>query len=97
MPPADLKLSVFCINGLGEREIWEIGNEHITSITSGNIYARGDIEGQNISSNALSIDKDNIPLRHANITGWPSQKEEQKAIALELARNSDLIIKPSSV
>ncbi|MCD6177557.1 MAG: hypothetical protein J7K29_06945 [Candidatus Cloacimonetes bacterium] len=94
MPNRNQKLSVFCIDELVEEEIWEIGYNNISIPTSKEIYARANIEAEDILTTILEIDNNNTPLRHADIIGWPSEKEDQKGIALELSRKSALVIKP---
>jgi len=94
MPNRNQKLSVFCIDELVEEEIWEIGYNNISIPTSKEIYARANIEAEDILTTILEIDNNNTPLRHVDIIGWPSEKEDQKGIALELSRKSALVIKP---
>ena len=97
MPIRNQKLSVFCIDELVEEEIWEIGYNNISIPTSKEIYARANIEAEDILTTILEIDNNNTPLRHTDIIGWPSEKEDQKGIALELSRKSALVIKPPLV
>jgi len=92
MPPPDLKLSVFRIDGISESEIWEIGLKEVIESMSEprSMHGRADIEAVNILKNNLQIDPDNTPPRHANIIGWPELKEEQKSIAQEIAAKASL-------
>lgn len=41
----------------------------------------------------LDIVPNEPPRRHANITGWPEAKSEQKLIALKLAESAHLVLK----
>lgn len=92
MPPPNFKLSVFRIDNLPEPEIWKIGLKRVVSKMpqARNLYGRADNQALNILENNLQIDPDNKPRRHANITGWPELKEEQKSIAQELAAKASL-------
>jgi hypothetical protein len=94
MPPVDLHLSVFRTKGLDEKAIWDIAeNEIIKKATSPcTLYGRADILSMKVKSTGLEIDPDNIPPRHANIIGWPSEKDKQKLFAIELAREASLIL-----
>ena len=49
------------------------------------LYGRADVMNQNIESIGLVVVPDNIPERHANIVGWPSEKDKQISLAQELA------------
>ena len=37
---------------------------------------------------ALGIDADDVPLRHANVVGWPQDRARQNALAQGLAQNA---------
>jgi hypothetical protein len=95
MPPADLQLSVFRTQGLDEKTIWEIAeNEIIKKSSSPNkLYGRAEILSLAVKSTGLEIDPDNTPPRHANIKGWPQEKDKQKLIAIILASEASLILK----
>ena len=92
MPPPNRKTSVFQINGLTESEIWDIGEE-VVRPNGKTLYGRGDILAVQIEKTKLRIDYDNTPPRHANIIGWPEDKDEQKSLAQELAAEAKLKIK----
>ena len=90
MPPADLRLSVFRVEGLDNNKIWQIGEKKVVSQSGKTLYGRAEIRAQLVEKTGLSIDPDNNPPRHANIIGWPLEKNEQKLIALELAKEATL-------
>jgi hypothetical protein len=93
MPPQDLQLSVSRIYGLSIKDIWKIGTKVIKkSRQKLTLYGRADIKVLTVTTNGLSIDPDNKPRRHANVIGWPPEKEEQKSIALELANKATLVL-----
>ena len=91
MPPHDLKLSVFRIHGLAIEDIWKIGKKAIRK-SKRTLRGRADIRTLAVTTSGLSIDPDNKPRRHANVIGWPPEKEEQKSIALELANRATLVL-----
>lgn len=94
MPPPDLKLSVFRIDGLYVREIWDLGNSVISQIDQKRrFYGIADIKVAIFERESLAIDPDNIPERHANIIGWPEDQEKQLSIAQILAAEAILLLK----
>lgn len=86
-------VSVFRLKGLSEQEIWKIGHE-IADPLGKTLYGRGDVEAQAVASAELTIDPDNVPERHANIVGWPDEKQKQKLRAMELAKVAALQLHP---
>lgn len=94
MPPPDLHLSVFRIDGLQLEEIWEIGQREVIDAMSQSRELKGiaDVKALKVQENDLEIEPDNIPSRHANIIGWPEEKEKQKIIAQELAAEAKLVL-----
>ena len=90
MPAPNGETSVFRISNLLDNEIWGIGDHEVAQKRSQPLLGRADILAFHILSNKLKIVPDNTPLRHANITGWPIEKSEQKLVAMELAENAQL-------
>lgn len=90
--PKELDLSVYRTDNLSNLEIWEIARKRIISKMSvpRSLYGRADLQAGNLNNTDLKIDPDNKPKRHANIINWPSLKEDQKIIALELAEKASL-------
>jgi len=88
-PKEDGRLSVYRILGLGENEIWEIG-EHLRPRA---LLARADIKATSVSETGLTIDGDDIPFRHAHIVGWPQEDSAKKLKALELAEKARLSVR----
>jgi hypothetical protein len=74
---------------LSAEQIWILGQKYVSPI----IYGRAELTHSAVSEIGLRIELDNKPLRHANITGWPVQKSEQKLYALKLAEKSCLLLK----
>ena len=91
--PRDLKLSVFLTDGLAGDQIWILGEKYITP----SIYGRAEIAHVAVSGIGLKVEPDNKPQRHANITGWPAQKSEQKLYALKLAEKSSLLLRSKQI
>lgn len=76
--------SVFRISGISDNEVWNIGEREVGMKRNKPILGRADITAS-IISNHLEIIPSEPPERHADITGWPEEKDKQKDIALELA------------
>ncbi len=80
-------LSVTRHGELAERELWDIGKAIADFRPSATLYGRADIDVAEIrkhSLNVLAAPVKNNP-NHANITGWPSEKPIQKALAQRIA------------
>lgn len=95
MPARDLRLSIFRIDGLTLEELWEIGQREVINAMpiKKQLYGVADIKAREIQEVELEVECDNRPPRHANIIGWPTEKDKQKIIALELAAESNLILR----
>ena len=95
MPTRDLILSVFRIDGLKLKEIWEIGQREVIDAMhqSKVLYGVANIKVYKAQEKDLIVDPDNKPLRHANILGWPEEKGRQHSIAQELAAEARLVPK----
>ena len=92
-PPPNLRLSVFRIDGLILKEVWEIGQvDVINAMTPPRQNLRGfaDIKASAVYEKNLDVDPDNNPPRHADIAGWPQEKSERMLIAQELAARATL-------
>lgn len=92
IPPPEKRLSVFRISDLTEDEIFTIG-DNIGILRSKSCVGRADIRATAVVESALSIDADDIPLRHANIVGWPEEGSAIKLKAIELAEKAQLYLK----
>ena len=79
-----LSISVFRIFKLPINQIWKIGTD-VGKQSGRTLYGRGDVKAFVVTENKLQIKPDDNPPKHANILGWPTEKHEQKLIALELA------------
>ena len=84
-----LETSVFLISNLSESQVWRIGEIHVAKKTR-TIHGRADLPASAVEKAMLTLVLNNIPPRHANILGWPREKDSQKELALELAENSEL-------
>lgn len=95
IPPRNLALSIYRVDGLTSDQIWAIGEEYVVPKRGLPILARADLNVEDIkSSSQVSINPKPTPHpRHADIIGWPSEKSEQKLIASELALASELKVK----
>jgi len=84
-----------------EAEIWEVGVDVASARNGCTLYGRADIKAIECKIHSLQVtakpllDNPYNP-NHADIEGWPSGKQDQKAIALKLAASAGTIIFPPS-
>ena len=86
-PESPLELSVTRHLNLSENDIWNIGKEIATG-QSRNLHGRADVEASHVTAQSLNVVPQpvlNNP-NHANIVGWPPEKDARKMRALEIAR-----------
>jgi hypothetical protein len=83
--PADHKTSVFRVQGFIESEIWSLGDEHILNPSGSELRARAELLVAQILGVDLQVEPQEPPQRHANIGGWPAEKDEWMLKAQELA------------
>ena len=90
-----LELSVFRVDGLSEEEIWSHARKY--ALPPGrNIHGRADVTSEAITATGpLRVDCDDSPPRHANVVGWPKEKDEQLALAQDLASEARSIRPPA--
>ncbi|KHE90566.1 MAG: hypothetical protein K8F52_02660 [Candidatus Scalindua rubra] len=85
MPNKNDEVSVFRISGITDNEVWDIGDREVATKQGKPIFGRADIIASIVISKELKIIPTEPPEKHADITGWPVGRSEQKQIALELA------------
>jgi hypothetical protein len=87
LPPPSLRLSVFIIDALEHQEVVDLG----CAVTERELRAYAKLsDPTTATAQGLSIERDDTPFRHAEIAGWPGEKERQKEIAQELASAATL-------
>jgi hypothetical protein len=82
-------LSVTRHRNLSELKLWQIG-QGVAGMRSATLRGRADITAAKVRLQPLEVNPDPIAgnPNHANITGWCEDKQSQKEIALELAKDS---------
>lgn len=92
--PKNPQLSVFKTNELSNEEIWAIGVEFVANPRRKTLYARADFPESLVDEVGLSLSPDPTPHPlHANLVGWPEEKNEKMAIAKDLANASSLVVR----
>ena len=89
LPEPNGETSVYLIKNLSEVEIWEHGAKYVEA-KGRTVRGRAELNAGVIEEATLRLLADDPPPRHAKIVGWPPEKDEQKAVALELAQSSVL-------
>lgn len=92
--PADHRTSVFRIEKLSEAQVWKLGEVHVAIPRNRELLARAELKARDITSVGLSLQANEPPPRHANITGWPVAKHEWMSLAQELAARATLKVRP---
>ena len=88
--------SVYRTQGVGEGEIWELGDRYVTLLHPKHwpVLGRADVTAKDVSDADLTIVPHPDPHpRHADIEGWPSQDEEIEMKVTYLARKALLVIR----
>lgn len=82
------------IDELSQTEIWRIGDV-VGEQRDKQAVARADLKKSSVLAIGLSVEMaPGVHPHHADVGGWPPEKERQKAIALELRAKSQLLLRP---
>lgn len=94
-PPPDLRLSVFRIESLAFKAIWDIGIKNVINKLPQprTLYGMARITCSQVRDVFLDVVPDDPPSLHACIVGWPQDKSERMQLAQELAAKAVLILK----
>ncbi|MEC4805927.1 MAG: hypothetical protein SAJ12_12780 [Jaaginema sp. PMC 1079.18] len=86
MPHPHQDLSVTRHRDATKDEIWQIGQD-VANQTGKRLYGRFDIQAKDCQFESLTVEAKPVVNNpnHADITGWPLSKPEQKAIAQKIA------------
>ena len=97
MPHPYQELSVTRHRDATEAEIWQVGQD-VAEHRQRTLYGRADIRALDCNIDSLKVVAKPLSNNsiHADIEGWPSQKQDQKAIALKLADSANKLIHPPS-
>jgi hypothetical protein len=81
-----------------EDDIWIIGRS-VASGVSRNLHGIADIKTNCVINQRLNVVPQPVPdnPNHANIVGWPLEKNERKMKALELAKAARFVPNPEAV
>ena len=88
----DNSTSVFRIIGLTEEQIWYLGHHFVAQNRTSSLRARADVSVSVINNLQLRLVPDEPPPRHANITGWPEEKDRRMSLAQLLAAEATLVL-----
>ncbi len=89
------ELSVTRDRDATEEEIWQAGI-NVATEQQHTLYGRSDILARDCLIDSLRVTARPFPdnPNHADIEGWPTTKDDQKAIALKLAASATKVIPP---
>lgn len=87
------ELSVTRHRDATEAQVWQIGRD-VAEALKRTLYGRGDLRASDYTNHALRVEA--TPYsgnpNHADVMGWPPQKQDQKAIAIKLAAAAGKLI-----
>ena len=85
-PNQQLELSVFRVHELGDAEVRGLGIGVVQRRRDANrLYGWAEFDEALVQSVSLTLHDDDDPPRHANIIGWPTDRDERKLVESELA------------
>ena len=85
-PNRHLELSVFRVHELGDTEVRELGVDVVHRRPDANrLYGWAEFDEALVHSVSLTLHDDDDPPRHANVVGWPTDRDERKLVESELA------------
>jgi hypothetical protein len=94
------ELSVMRHRDATAEELWQVGRD-VAALRQQALYGRSDVRALDCAIGPLSVVPDPIlppdePYNpnHANITGFPAAKEDQKALAIKIAHRASKRIAP---
>ena len=91
LPNRDGETSVYRISECSEQDIWVTGLHDVAAARGKVLIGRGDLHASSVYDKALNIRPDtNLVSNHADIIGWPEEKDRLQAIAIDLAAEADV-------
>jgi hypothetical protein len=94
--PRNGETSVFCISSISEGEIWDIGENHVGQNMEPSLKGRADLKCREVQNIGLDVvHETSTHALHANITNWPSSRDEILELAIDLANQSTFYKKPT--
>lgn len=83
-------LSVFRTAGLDADAVWALGDLYVVPSPERRIRGTATVGASAVNTVGLTLVRDDVPPRHAEIRNWPDDKEARKQCALELATAASL-------
>jgi hypothetical protein len=95
IPHPHVDLSVTRHRQASEAEIWHVGAQ-VARGQSKTLYGRADLPAQACTAEGLRVVEAPVAANpnHANITGWPSERPQQKMIAMVIAEKARYVSNP---
>lgn|SRR5258708_3221602 len=96
-PKKDNTVSVYRTDKCDEDKVWWLSDRFVTRfmVARKQSIARADINASYVLANPqLKLESCTRPHpRHANVSGWPSEKPAQKLIALKILQSAKIVIR----
>jgi hypothetical protein len=90
--PDDRKTSVFRVVDLSEEAVWTL---HTHIATNRALKGRADLFAAAAYKNGLDVEASEPPAKHADIIGWPLERDKVMLIAKELAAEAQFLRVPT--
>lgn len=89
---------MFRISGLYDSQIWNIGLEKVAHLRNLPLLGRFDVNAGFVCDQGLRFNPDvDTTSRHADIVGWPEEKEKRQSIAQHLAAEAKVFSSPGNL
>lgn len=94
IPPKDLELSVFRIEGLEMDEIWKIGDWVVMNLPEPRtLYGVGKIKAKSLEIDGTKLIVDEPPPNHCSVRNWPLEEARRLLIAIKMAAEATPVFK----
>jgi hypothetical protein len=95
--PNRFVISMLFVDSMQDAEIWGIG-DRVGQERAKRAIARADLMKSSVLAIGLSVElTPGVHANHADVGGWPPEKDAQKLIALELCAQSSLYLRPIGI
>jgi hypothetical protein len=90
-PAKNGTVSTFVVTEMDHEQIKNLGNEHVAGPRKKPLYGWSTIQASIVRELGLCADRNDEPLGHANIVGWPVAEEDVMELQLALASEASFV------
>lgn len=102
-PNKALRLSVFCVEGIGDQKIIQGIGENVAIEKAHNtghrvrFFGWGCFDESVVDDCGLCLVQDGDGSRHADVVGWPEEVEKRKSLQIAIALSSTAVLLPNPI